>query len=80
MKNRILYGGNIRRALYLLIGIAVIIYAIVTKEWWGALLGAYFAFMGLFNFGYASGNCNYTPQQRHRNNPQTKSFEEIKSE
>jgi hypothetical protein len=65
MKNRILYGWSPRRALYSLGGIAIIVYAIIAKEWLGALLGGYFAAMGVFNFGCASGNCGYV-RDRHR--------------
>jgi hypothetical protein len=80
MKDRILYGWNARRALYLIMGIAVIIYAVIAKEWWGVLLGSYFAVMGLFNWGCASGNCSYEPRRRHRNEPDRQPFEEIKAE
>lgn len=80
MKNRILNGWNLRRALYLVTGIAVIIYALVTKEWWGTPLGAYFAIMGLLNWGCASGNCNYESRQRYTNTPEQQPFEEIKAE
>lgn len=88
MKNRILYGWNPRRVLYSLGGIAIIVYAIIAKEWWGALPGGYFAAMGLLNFGCASGNCGYVPD-RHRKTYTRKDtpagleevkFEEVKPE
>lgn len=80
MKNKILYGWSPRRVLYLVLGIAVIAYAVIAKEWWGALLGAYFASMGLFNFGCASGNCSYEPRRRYTNRQDEQPFEEIKAE
>jgi len=86
MKNRILYGWNPRRALYGLGGIAIIVYAIMAKEWWGALLGGYFAFMGVFNFGCASGNCGYVPDRKTRTAEDKSAgleeinFEEVKPE
>jgi hypothetical protein len=82
MKNRILYGWSFRRVLYLAVGIATIIYAVVAKEWWGIFLGGYFAAMGLFSFGCASGNCGYeSPGRRtHRlHDEQYRGFEEIKT-
>ncbi|NCI47885.1 hypothetical protein [Sediminibacterium soli] len=57
MKNRIRYGWNFQRVLYLLIGIAVIGQSIAIREWAGLLIGGYFAAMGLFAFGCAAGNC-----------------------
>lgn len=57
MKQRILYGWTIRRVLYTLMGIAVIVQAIREEQWWWILLGAYFAGMGIFSFGCASGAC-----------------------
>lgn len=52
-------GGDwtLRRVLYVVLGIFVIAYAIAVQRYWGALLGVYFAVMGVLNFGCASGNC-----------------------
>lgn len=57
MKERILSNWNLRRILYLAMGIAVIVQGIHDKEWVWLLPGAYFASMGLFGFGCAAGNC-----------------------
>jgi hypothetical protein len=38
-------------------GILVIIQSAMISQWLGVVLGAYFASMGLFAFGCASGNC-----------------------
>lgn len=80
MKNRILYGWSIRRAVYFVLGSLIIAYAIMIKEWWGALAGGYFAAMGLFGFGCAGGNCSYQPRQRRGTAPAEAVFEEIKAE
>lgn len=57
MKNRIFTGWSFRRVLYLAMGIAIMIQGIHDKEWVWLLPGLYFAAMGLFAFGCASGNC-----------------------
>lgn len=57
MKERIFSNWNIRRVLYLGMGLAVIIQGIHDKEWFWLLPGIYFASMGLFGFGCAAGNC-----------------------
>jgi hypothetical protein len=79
MKERILKGWTFIRALYLLMGVLMIVYSIKEKMWAGILFGSYFASMGLFAFGCAAGQC-YTP--RVRQNRQTENseavFEEVK--
>ena len=57
MINRILTGWTIPRAFYLLIGSLIFIQSIIQMEWIGIAFGGYFASMGLFGFGCASGNC-----------------------
>ncbi|MBS1628184.1 MAG: hypothetical protein JSR09_05665 [Bacteroidetes bacterium] len=57
MKKRILTGWNLKRILYVLIGLTIIIQSILQHEWIGVLLGSYFASMGVFSFGCAGGNC-----------------------
>ena len=81
MKERILTGWNIGRVLYLLLGIYVMIATAMEGHWFGILIGAYFAGMGLFRFGCAAGNC-YTGaayKSRAGESPGTDvQFEEIK--
>ena len=48
----------IRRAVYILGGVAFIALAIKDHIWWIALPGLYFAAMGIFGFGCASGACD----------------------
>ena len=57
MKDRILNNWTITRGLYLVMGILVITQSVVSGQWLGAVIGGYFAAMGLFAFGCASGNC-----------------------
>lgn len=83
LKNRILTGWTFARALYFILGMAVIIQAIVEKQYIGLIFGAYFASMGLFGFGCAGGSCNatYSKASESNNNPiiEDVTYEEIKS-
>jgi len=57
MKERILTNWSIIRVVYLLLGSLIIIQSVVAREWLLVAFGGYFAAMGLFAFGCASGNC-----------------------
>lgn len=57
MKERILTNWTLTRVLYLIIGSTVIIQSVMSQQWFGVVFGGYFAAMGLFAFGCASGNC-----------------------
>jgi hypothetical protein len=57
MKERILTNWTITRAFYLIAGLFVIIQSAMGQQWFGIAFGGYFAAMGLFAFGCASGNC-----------------------
>jgi hypothetical protein len=57
MKERILTNWTFTRAFYLIVGIFVVIQSIMSQQWFGIAFGGYFAAMGLFAFGCASGNC-----------------------
>ena len=48
---------SIRRALYLGLGIMMVVHSIIDSMWIGVFFGAYFAAMGLFGFGCANGQC-----------------------
>lgn len=84
MKERILSNWTFRRFLYLAMGLFMVIESIRTQQWFGLLFGGYFAAMGLFAFGCASGVCgSYADQktsdnQTHNLNASVE-FEEIKS-
>lgn len=53
------------RALYLLLGIIVVIDSFFDKFWMGAMLGSYFMVMGIFALGCAGGSCN-VPLQKNK--------------
>jgi len=57
MKERLLTGWNVQRVLFVIMGSVIIIQGIVEWQWMPVLLGGYFASMGLFSFGCASGAC-----------------------
>ncbi|MBD3749284.1 MAG: hypothetical protein IE931_07305 [Sphingobacteriales bacterium] len=57
MKERILTNWTFSRIIYLVLGVVLIIQFSINKQWFGVAFGAYFASMGLFAFGCASGNC-----------------------
>ncbi|CAN5361310.1 hypothetical protein BH09BAC2_BH09BAC2_22090 [soil metagenome] len=57
MKERILTNWTIGRLLYFIPGIIIVIGSLLNREWPGVAFGGYFALMGLFGFGCASGNC-----------------------
>lgn len=83
MKDRILTNWTFTRALYLIIGIAVIVQSVMSQQWFGVAFGSYFASMGLFAFGCAagncySGNCVREPQQKSKTAIQDVEFEEVK--
>ena len=84
MKDRILTNWTFTRALYLLMGIALIVQSVMSKQWFGVAFGGYFASMGLFAFGCAAGNClreNYVaePPQKSHILIQDVEFTEVKS-
>jgi hypothetical protein len=57
MKERILTNWTFTRAFYLIAGFFVIIQSFISHQWFSIAFGGYFAAMGLFAFGCASGNC-----------------------
>jgi hypothetical protein len=80
MKERILYNWHSVRVVYLVIGVLISVYAIVTKEWTGFLPGAYFMSMAVFHFGCATGGCYVAPIKNAENKTGSTepAFEEIK--
>lgn len=79
MKERILTGWTFIRGLYLVMGILVIIQSAKQQQWFGVLFGCYFASMGLFSFGCATGNCfggNCAVEPKQNSTIQVVDFEE----
>ena len=58
MKKRILTGWTFQRWTFAAVGIFLMIQSIAERQWIGIPLGGYFAAMGIFAFGCASGNCS----------------------
>ncbi|MFC5284118.1 hypothetical protein [Pedobacter alpinus] len=84
MRERILSGWTFKRGLYVTLGIIVIIQSVTQHQWFGVVLGSYFAAMGLFSFGCAGGNCfsGYCSTKTPKYNKQEIEdirFEEVKS-
>jgi hypothetical protein len=84
MKQRILTNWTFTRALYLVVGITVIVQSVLSQQWFGAIFGGYFAAMGLFAFGCASGNCfggNCAAETLQKSNATIEDvdFEEVKT-
>ncbi len=57
MKERILTNWTFMRGFYLVVGLYIVTQSVLNQEWFGVAFGGYFASMGLFAFGCASGNC-----------------------
>lgn len=57
MKERIFKSWTLTRILFLILGTSIIIQSVLSQQWAGILFGSYFASMGLFAYGCASGNC-----------------------
>jgi len=84
MKERILTNWTFMRALYLVMGVAVIVQSVMSQQWFGVVFGGYFASMGLFAFGCAAGNCfggncATEPKQQSTSAIQDVDFEEVKT-
>jgi hypothetical protein len=82
MKERLTTGWTFQRVIYLILGSFILIQSLVELHWMGILFGSYFASMGLFAFGCASGNCFgstcETPGSK-QNSIDKVEFEEVKS-
>lgn len=80
MKNRILNNWTFIRVLYLIMGGYIIFQSAIHQQWLGIALGGYFASMGLFAFGCASGNCITTmpPKKRVDAAIEDVKYEEVK--
>lgn len=80
MKQKILNNWHTVRVVYLVIGVLISAYALVTKEWTGFLPGGYFILMAVFHFGCAAGGCYVVPNKKAENKTGSTepAFEEIK--
>ncbi len=83
MKERILTNWTIMRGFYLVVGLYIVTQSVINQEWFGVAFGGYFASMGLFAFGCASGTCGggscaSTPTRHADTAVQETTFEEVK--
>jgi hypothetical protein len=79
MKERILTGWTFMRALYLGMGVTLIIQAVMAKQYMLVALGGYFAAMSVFGIGCAGGRCAVpTPSKKQTPHTEDVTFEEIK--
>ena len=84
MKERIITNWTFTRILFLIVGITFIVQSVMSRQWYGIVFGGYFASMGLFAFGCASGNCyggNRASTSKQKQNTSIKEvkFEEVKT-
>ena len=68
MLNRILKGWSFIRVFYLLAGVGMLIQSVVNKQWAFAIVGLYFAIMGLFVVGCECGCCYTTDSNKPSEN------------
>lgn len=84
MRERVFTGWTFQRALYAILGAVVMVQSGISNDWMGAAFGAYFASMGIFSFGCASGSCfggSCATEEKQKSSAdaiQDVSFEEIK--
>ena len=79
MKERILTGWTFTRALYVALGLYIIVNAIMNQQWVGVVMGGYFASMGIFSYGCAAGHCYTNPRPSgNKTEIQEVEFEEVK--
>ena len=77
MRQGILANWNFMRLLRLGLGIAIIVQAIIVKDWTMGILGALFTSMPLFNVGCcATGGCA-TPVKKDIDNTKDITYEEV---
>ncbi|MBL0309617.1 MAG: hypothetical protein IPP77_08065 [Bacteroidetes bacterium] len=77
MKDRILNGWNLTRVIYVLMGLLLIIYSVMEQQWFGLVVGGYFAAMGIFSFGCAAGQCDVRSQRTDFHQKKSASSEAI---
>lgn len=78
MKQRLLTGWNFIRVLYLIAGVMMLVQSVADRQWMLALIGLYFAGMGLFAVGCAGGSCYAPPESTSKHDLTDAEFEEVK--
>jgi hypothetical protein len=77
MRQGILANWNFMRFLRLGLGVAIIVQAVIAKDWTMGIIGTLFTSMPLFNVGCcATGGCA-TPVNTESNNTKEITYEEV---
>lgn len=80
MLQRITSGWTITRSLYAILGLMVLAQAIAEKQWAAVPFGAYFAAMGILNFGCAANACTVPSPAIRSTKHSTRKEEQIEFE
>lgn len=78
LKQRILTGWTFTRGLYVFMGTFIIFTSVQSQQWFGIVLGTYFASMGVFSFGCVGGSCRTEPNRADTSQIDDVEFEEVK--
>lgn len=78
MKKLLLTNWSFRRGLFLIVGVFIIIDSAQKMEWMGIIFGSYFAIMGIFQIGCATGNCAIPLTNDVETTKDEVQFEEVK--
>lgn len=77
MKQQILSNWNVMRFVRLGLGIAIIVQAVIARDWMMGILGILFTTMPVFNIGCcATGGCN-APVKKNTSTSKDISYEEL---
>ena len=78
MLQSILSNWNFMRFVRLGLGIAIIVQAVIAKDWTMGILGALFTSMPVFNIGCCGvGGCATPPVKRNTENTKDITYEEV---
>ena len=77
---RIITGWTLARFVYLGLGSVIMFESLFHSEWLGVVIGGYFAVMGLFGLGCASGACYGGSRMTDRANKNPDQIEEVEFE
>ena len=69
---------NLRRIIYTVIGLAIVVQSVLLKDWLPAIIGGYFAAMGIFGFGCAGGGCGIPSTHYQKKTGDEIEFKEVK--
>jgi hypothetical protein len=77
MKNELLHNWNFMRFVRLVLGIAIVVQAVIAKDWTMGILGTLFTCMPVFNIGCCSvGGCS-SPVNKKEQTTKDITYEEV---